>query len=181
MLHQHTPPAVTPGIEPPQGLLRDLEHFPTHRWRCVHLLNPFRRRCTPPPRRDEGRHHIRGPQVAPMCARALGEADQSLPIRPQPLTRFRGPRAVTPVKWCPPLLARGRRVGIRHGAQSGPSLRLVLLWYGLQHIGDPMGPAAWLGCRWLLLAQGRPDAQMPIGYTSRVARRFADGVCIFKW
>jgi hypothetical protein len=106
---------------------------------------------------------MRGPQVAPRFARELIEGDQSRPVLRQALPRLWGQRVVTRVEWRSQLLARGLGVGLWHGAEYRPGLRLTLLRHGIQHSRDPMVPAALLGRGRLLLAEGRPDAQMPIG------------------
>jgi hypothetical protein len=106
---------------------------------------------------------MRGPPGVPMVARALIEGEPSRPGLFQARHRLWGQLVVTPVAWRSPRLARGLGGGLWPGAESRPGLRVTLLRHGIQPMREPMVPAAWRGRGRRRLAEGRPEAPMPLG------------------
>lgn len=150
------------GILPSDGALDDLEQFPDDRGGRVDFLEAFGRAGTQPGGGKGRLHHVRGPQMAPMFARKLIEGDQPVPVMGERLHGFRSQLAVACGERGPQPLARVLALRIGDGAEQGAFLGLLFVRDGIQHVGDPMMPAALLRGRRLLLGQGGPKAQMPI-------------------
>ncbi len=144
-------------MEPPEGLLRDLQQFPDQGRGRLHTVEPLACHGPEPDRRKWQFHDSSGAQMAPVLLRELIKGDAPLPIVMEPFDGLRGEHTIPAAALIASPLTGCLRLRIRQGLQPRARLGLVSLRDSIQHIDQPMVPASRFGRRGLLLGQRGPD------------------------